>query len=118
MPFTVLQQMKRGLPHRGAWMAAVMAAVSVPTGAVTPMALVAAAAGALVGGLAAARLSRERGLLYGAGSGVLLFLLIMAAGFTLVPEVSGSMLAFKLALMVGCGALGGILGVNMKRRRR
>lgn len=97
-------------------MAAVMASVNVPARAVTPMALAAATAGAVAGGWTAARLSRERGLLYGAGSGLLLFLLVMAAGFTLMPEASGTMLLVKLALMVGGGALGGVLGVNMKRR--
>ncbi len=99
-------------------MAAVMAAVTVPATVVTPLALAAAALGAVVGGLVAARLSRERGLLYGAGSGLLLFLVVMAAGFALLPETRGTLLLLKLALLMGGGALGGILGVNVGRRHR
>jgi putative membrane protein (TIGR04086 family) len=98
-------------------MAAVMVSGVIPAKAVTPMAFVAAALGAFAGGFVAARLSRERGLLYGAATGFLLFLLTTAAGFALLPETGGTLLLLKLALMVGGGALGGILGVNLKRRR-
>lgn len=98
-------------------MAAVMTAVIVPAAVVTPLALAAAALGAFAGGLVAARLSRERGLLYGAGSGLLLFLLVTAAGFALLPETRGALLPLKAALLIGGGALGGVLGVNLRRRR-
>lgn len=96
--------------------AAVMASVSVPTGAVTPLALVIMAVSGLVGGFTAARLSRERGLLVGAGCGLLLFLVVAIAGFAVAEETTGSLLFLKLALTVGCGALGGVLGVNVKHR--
>ena len=98
-------------------MAAILSAVTVPAAVITPLSLAAAALGAFVGGLVAARLSRERGLLYGAGSGLLLFLLVMAAGFALFPDTRGALLWLKLLLLVGGGALGGVLGVNLKRRR-
>lgn len=97
-------------------MAAIMAAKDIPKVAVTPMAVVAAAFGAFIGGMAAAKISKEKGLLYGAGCGLLLFLLVMIAGFAVLRDVRGTLLIVKLAVLVGCGAVGGIVGVNMKRR--
>lgn len=97
-------------------MAAIMAVKDIPKVAVTPMAVVAAAFGAFVGGVVAAKISKEKGLLYGAGSGLLLFLLVMIAGFAILQDVRGTLLLIKLAVLVGCGAVGGIVGVNIKRR--
>ncbi len=96
--------------------AAVMAAVNVPAAAVTPVALLAMSVAALAGGFAAARVSREKGLLYGAGCGLLMFLIIAVVGFSVEQSVGGSLLFLKLALAVGLGALGGILGVNLHHR--
>lgn len=98
-------------------MAALMAAGVFPAKAVTPLALAAAGIGAFIGGFTAACVSRERGLLYGAGTGLVLFLLTAAAGFALLPDAGNTLLLAKAALMIGVGALGGILGVNGKRRR-
>jgi putative membrane protein (TIGR04086 family) len=97
-------------------MAAIMAAKDIPKVAVTPMAVVAAAFGAFMGGVVAAKISKEKGLLYGAGCGLLLFLLVMIAGFAVLRDVRGTLLIVKLAVLVGCGAVGGIVGVNIKRR--
>lgn len=49
-------------------MAAVMAAQNIPKAAVTPMAMVAAAFGSFIAGIVSAKISGERGLLYGAGA--------------------------------------------------
>ncbi len=98
-------------------MAALMASGVFPVKAVSPLALIAASIGAFAGGFAAARVSRERGLLYGAGIGGLLFLLTAAAGFAVLPDQASTLLLAKAALMIGIGALGGILGINGKRRR-
>lgn len=97
-------------------MAAMMASGVFPSRAVTLLALVAGGVGALIGGFVTARLSRERGLLYGAGSGLLLFLLTLAAGLFLSPEGEMGLWLVKLAIMVIGGALGGLIGVNIKRR--
>ena len=88
-----------------------------PLGAVTPVALAAAAISAFVGGFVAARFSRERGLLYGAAVGLLLFLLITGVGIAVLQELRGAMMLLKAVLTIGVGALGGILGVNVKNRR-
>ena len=97
-------------------MAAIMASSDIPKAAVTPMAVAAAAIGAFVSGIIAARISRERGLLLGAVCGLLLYLLVMIAGFAILREIRGAYAVVKLAVMIGCAALGGVLGVNMGKR--
>ncbi len=98
-------------------MAAIMAAQNIPKAAVTPMAIVAAAFGSFIGGIVSAKISGEKGLLYGAGSGLLLYAVVIIAGFAVLQDVRGTTMFIKLAVMVGCSAVGGIIGVNMKRRR-
>ncbi len=95
--------------------AAIMTTGILPTAAVTPVSLASAAIAAFVSGIVAARLSRERGLLYGAGVGLLLFLLITIVGMIALQELRGTMMLLKAALTIGFGALGGVLGVNAKR---
>ena len=97
-------------------MAAVMASSDIPKAAVTPMAVVAAAIGAFISGIVAARISREKGLMLGAVCGLLLYLLVMLAGFAVLREIRGAYAVVKLAVMIGCAALGGVLGVNMGKR--
>ncbi len=98
-------------------MAAILTANNVPQAAVTPMAIVAAAIGAFLGGLIAARIAREKGLLIGALTGLLLFVIMAIAGFIFVQDVRGSYAILKAAIFLACGAVGGIVGVNLQRRR-
>lgn len=97
-------------------MAVLMAAKDMPEGAVTPLALVAGAAGAIVGGFVGARIAGERGLLYGAACGLLLAVLLSIAGWIARGEMNAAMLPLKLGVMVACGAIGGVMGVNLRRR--
>ncbi len=97
--------------------AAVMTAVSLPDVAVRPIAYAALSLAALCGGFVAARLSGQRGLAYGAGCGLLLFFIVTLFGFGSESTVRGVSLLVKAALSVGFGALGGVLGVNVKQRK-
>ena len=96
-------------------MAAVLAVGDVPKTAVTPLAVSAAVVGAGVGGFVTARLRGENGLLFGALCGLLLFVLVMAVGFSLLQQIRGGYALLKLALMLAAGAIGGVLGVNRRR---
>ena len=98
-------------------MAAVMAAQNIPKAAITPMAIVAAAFGSFIGGIVAAKISGEKGLLYGAVAGLQLYVVVIIAGFSVLQDVRGATILIKLAVMVCSSAVGGIIGVNMKRRR-
>lgn len=96
-------------------MAAVLAAVDVPKAAITPLAVAAAAFGAFIGGLVAARMAREKGLLLGAACGLVLFLILLVAGFAVLKEIRGTYAVVKLLVLIGCGAVGGVLGVNLRK---
>lgn len=97
-------------------MAAIMAAQDIPKSAITPMAVVAAALGAFIGGFVSARIAKEKGILFGAACGLLLYLLILVAGFAMLKEIRGVYAIVKLAVMVATGAVGGIIGVNLRKR--
>ena len=98
-------------------MAAIVASQDIPKAAVTPMAIVAAAAGAFFGGFAAARIAKEKGLLIGGTCGLLLFILVALAGFAFLKEIRGAYILVKLAVMLVLSALGGVIGVNLRKRR-
>ena len=97
-------------------LAAVLAATDVPKAAITPLAVVAAAVGAFIGGIVAARMAREKGLLLGAACGLVLFLLVLIAGFAVLKDIRGSYAVIKLLVLIACGSVGGILGVNARKR--
>lgn len=96
-------------------MAALVRTVDVPRAAVLPLAIAAAAAGAFAGGLAAAAAAGQRGLAVGALCGLVLYLLILLAGFIHYSGVSGGTAVLKLAVLIVAGGLGGVLGVNCRR---
>ena len=89
--------------------------VDVPLGAVTPVAVIAAALSALLGGFVAAKAAGCRGLLMGGGCGLTLFLLILLIGL-IRGNVEVGYAVIKLAALTLSGAIGGVLGVNRKRR--
>lgn len=97
-------------------MAAIMAAVDVPKVAVTPLAIAAGAFGACISGFVGARIAKEKGLLFGAACGLLLFAIVLLAGFAVLKDIRGANILIKLAVMVICGAIGGIIGVNTRKR--
>ena len=97
-------------------MALVVQTVDVPRGAALPMAIAAAAVGAFAAGLTAALISRRRGLLLGAVSGLVLFLVVLLAGFARYTAVDGGTAIIKLLGLMAAGGLGGVLGVNRRRR--
>ncbi len=98
--------------------AAILAAGAIPPATVTPVALAVLAIAAVVSGFVASRVSKERGLLYGAGAGLLLFLLTALTGIILLQEFDGALSLLKAALTIGGGAVGGVLGVNAKKRTK
>jgi len=90
----------------------------VPQSAYTPLAVVAAAVGALAGGIVAARSAGEKGWLAGLCTGILLFLAILiAGGFAMLRDLQASYLLVKIAVMLGCGTVGGMIGVGKRKKR-
>lgn len=97
-------------------MAVVMTVRDIPQGIVTPLATAAAAIGGFVGGLTAARIAKRQGLLIGALCGALLYALIWVTGMGHAGELQAVSVLIKWAILIACGAVGGIVGVNMRRR--
>ena len=97
-------------------MAAIVASQDIPKAVITPMAIVAGAAGSFFGGFTAARIAKERGLIGGA-CGLLLFILVVIVGFAFLKEIRGAYILVKLAVMLVCSAVGGVIGVNLRKRR-
>ena len=90
--------------------------VVVPRAAVVPLAYAAAGAGAFAGGLLTARLTGQNGLLSGAVCGVLFYGILLSASCLLADGGSGTPLWVKPLLLTACGAVGGVFGVNRKKR--
>jgi len=96
--------------------ALLLKAADLPTGAVPPLALTAAGVGAFAAGLTAALLAGERGLITGALCGTLLYLLLLLVGVTRTGSIEGGYALIKWAVLTVCGAVGGLVGVNRKKR--
>lgn len=96
--------------------ALLMNTADIPHSAVAPLAVCAAGFGAFAAGLTATLISRKRGLLTGAACGILLYLVLLLSGLVRDGGVDGVYALIKAAVLTVCGAVGGILGVNRKRR--
>lgn len=96
--------------------ALLLKAADLPTGATTPLAMGAAGLGALAAGFAAALVAKERGLLVGALCGTLTYLLLLLVGLIRSGGVEGGYALTKWAVLTVCGAVGGLIGVNRKKR--
>lgn len=82
---------------------------------VCTLSMTAQALGAVAGGFVCAKIIGHNGLLMGAIIGAVLFVI-----FTLIALISGSGFSIvsiiRLALLLVCSTLGGILGVNLKKK--
>lgn len=73
--------------------------------------------GSFLSGYLAARRIRERGMMVGALCGLIIFSLLMLASFMSRFDV-GLAALIKLVISVVSGAIGGIIGVNAKLKRK
>lgn len=93
-------------------MAAVLAIGNIPTALIIPLVTAALAFGGFAAGIAAAKLSKSRGMVCGAIAGALFFLLVWASGGIIGEAAFGAITAIKAGIMILAAALGGIIGVN------
>ena len=70
--------------------------------------------GGLIAGFVTGRIYKSSGILYGAMTGIVLFLIILFAGISSIADGMSLFTLYKLALLVISSALGGIWGVNKK----
>ena len=84
--------------------------------AVVPITVAAVLAGSFVGGYVSARLNKSMGLLTGAVCGAAIFLIFLGIGSASGGNISLITL-LRLGLDILSCAVGGVIGVNKKRRR-
>ena len=95
----------------------VMTIRDLPSVVILLLACVSIAGGAFVGGMVAARLIRNRGLLTGAVTGLTFFLILYLTGLIMHQAGMDVWLLVKVAVAMLAGGIGGITGVNMRKRR-
>ena len=83
---------------------------------ITPLAFFSVAVSAAVGGFTAGKLARRQGWLLGLLCGLLLWVLSSLVGGLCVGALFGARTLWRLLLCAICGAVGGITGVNTRRR--
>lgn len=93
-------------------MAAVLAIGNIPTALIIPLVTAALAFGGFAAGIAAAKLSKSRGMVCGAIAGALFFLLVWASGGIIGEAAFGAITAIKAGIIILAAAFGGIIGVN------
>lgn len=94
----------------------ILAVKDVPHASIVPLSFVAYAGGAFTGGFLAARLYRSKGMLLGAFSGLVFFLVLYITGAALHELGIGTLALVKLILSILCGCVGGIAAVNIRRK--
>ena len=98
--------------------AAVMASADVPQGAVFPMSAAAVMLGCFSAGWVCSRLTRRCGMALGAVCGLLLFGLLVLSDFAVLGGVFGTQSVYKLAVCLASSMIGGVVGVNQRRKIR
>jgi putative membrane protein (TIGR04086 family) len=94
-----------------------MAAKDMPSVIVLPFACISISIGALCGGFLASRLNNSRGLFLGVVTGLLFMIILYIAGAIMHQADLNMLLFLKIVLAAFFGAVGGITGVNLRRRR-
>lgn len=93
-------------------MAAALTVGNIPAMMISPITVVFLAFGGFFGGFSSAKLSEEKGLLCGAISGLLFFMIAWFFGAVFENFGVGMAAAIKALMIVISASLGGITGVN------
>ena len=94
-----------------------VAVKSVPQFMIQTIAIFCAVIGAFIAGYITTRIYRSKGLVYGAFAGFLLFFVITLIAFIISRDKFTFLTLIRFSVMVFSGAIGGVLGVNKKRRK-
>ena len=88
-----------------------------PHSVVDPMMLIVTGIGAFAGGYFSSRMSKEKGMMYGMICAFTMFVFIFIAGLISVRESITMTTLIRFILMLICGAVGGIIGVNKRMKK-
>lgn len=86
--------------------------------AIVPVAIFIASASAFIGGYISARIGKSMGIILGSITSLLMFVILLLIGIGVSGDNFGIVSLLRMALMLICGAIGGILGVNKRKRRK
>ena len=100
----------------GAFALAFVSAGHIPQNLISPMMLALSVLSSFAAGFVTAKISRKRGLAYGALSGLLLFVLFLVSGVFASHEPSSFTAGIRMVVMVISGAIGGLLAVSKKSK--
>lgn len=89
-----------------------------PHSVVDPLTITIAGIGAFVGGYFSSRISKENGMMYGMICAFIMFLFIFISGLISVRESITMSTLIRCILMLISGAVGGIIGVNKRSKRK
>lgn len=84
---------------------------------INPLATLALGVGSMLSGFLSARSFRERGMLMGGLSGLIIFAIVLIVSAMFQFEL-GAKAIIKLAVTVLGGCVGGIIGINKRNKRR
>ena len=90
----------------------------VPEFVIRIMSVVAVSISAFVAGYVSAKLIKSKGMLVGLLNGVILFMLFYLTNLFLIKTEDFSALPIKVAIVLLSAGLGGVLAVNVKRKKR
>ena len=96
----------------------VISAVNVPQSAINPMAVLAISAGAFSSGLSCSKIIRRNGLMCGLVCGIFFSVVALVCSLAVPDNALGPGALLKTMLMVFSAMLGGVVGINTRRRRR
>jgi len=89
-----------------------------PQGMIEPLAVFSVSFGAFLAGLVCTRITRRNGIVYGVLCGLLLSGIVLLAGMITGVGGVGIPGIFRVVFIMLCSMIGGVLGVNIRRKRR
>ena len=95
----------------------VLTRIDVPESVVSVITAAALCIGAYVGGYVGAKKNRRNGLLLGILCGAIIFIILFLMSIIFAKSTEGLSGGAKLFLVMLCGSVGGIVGVNSKNTR-
>jgi putative membrane protein (TIGR04086 family) len=96
--------------------AVVMTSGLLPAELISIITVVFLAMGTFAGGFIAARIAKSGGLITGAITGLVVFLIVTIVGLTRSDDVFSLLTLIKFGATLVGGAIGGIIGVNKKEK--
>ena len=95
-----------------------MVSRDIPQSLVSMLAVASASLGGFFAGFIAARMAHSKGLLLGLICGLVISAVILIAGLSVMRQLLGITLLIKFLMIIAASCLGGVIGVNCKKRRR